>query len=220
MLLGKLEADDAALTMVYDCFGKLHQHFVHDEVLQKIVADRLQFMYTDSMGLAYMLTPKFAAEGYYFDDDRREIVGYARSWALRTEPAIANDVRKEMIDFVTKMSNLSIDQQETIFEMDAKSYWTVFGKREFPALYKIAKPISEMVCSSAGSERAWSTFRFIHSRLRNRLANERVKKLVFVYTNCAMLDEEDKFDYISEEGAIISGMDCSDLIEEELENLL
>lgn len=113
-----------------------------------------------------------------------------------------------MINFMTKMATLSAHQQETVFEMDARSFWNVFGRLDFPALYQVAKPIIEMVCSSAASERGWSTFRFIHSRLRNKLTNDRVKKLVFVYTNCAMLDEEDKYDYIREEGAVISGMDC------------
>lgn len=93
------------------------------------------------------------------------------------------------------------------------------SRREYPALYQVAKPTIEMVCSSAASERGWSTFRFIHSRLRNRLTNERVKKLVFVYTNCAMLDQEDKFDYIFEEGAVISGTDCEES-EENSENVL
>lgn len=212
---GKFEADDAALPIVYDYFAQLYQHYEYDENLQKITADRFQFLYSDSMGLAYIFTPKFAAEGFFFDDDKREIMGYAKAFALKSNPQIADDVKQEMISYVTRMSRLPIQQQETIFDMDARSYWSVFGHKEYPALYQIAKPITEMVCSSAASERGWSTFRFIHSRLRNRLANQRVKKLVFVYTNCAMLDEEDQFDYIFEDGAIIDGIDCQEDDEED-----
>lgn len=211
-ILGKLEADDAGLSLVYEYFGKLHKHFdhEHDDIIKKVVETRFQFLYSDSMGLAYMFTPKFSAAGYYFDDDRREILGYAKVWALKNRPEIADKVHQEMIDFVTKMATLSVHQQETVFAMSARSYWNVFGRHEHPALYEVAKPVVEMVCSSAASERGWSTFRFIHSRLRNRLSNDRVKKLVFVFTNCAMLDQEDKYDYIFEDGAVINGSDCEE----------
>lgn len=65
-----------------------------------------------------------------------------------------------------------------------------------------------MVCSSAASERIWSIYRFIHSRLRNRLGNLKVEKLAFIYVNCAILDKADNTDYISDEGgAILTGID-------------
>jgi hypothetical protein len=56
-----------------------------------------------------------------------------------------------------------------------------------------------MTCSSAASERVWSIYRFIHSRLHNRLANEKVKKLAFIYVNCAILDTDDQTDYMISE---------------------
>ena len=63
---------------------------------------------------------------------------------------------------------------------------------------KFAK-IVEMISSSATSERTWSIFRFIHNRLRNRLTNDRVKKLVFLYTNSVLLDNVDKNNYVLSE---------------------
>jgi hypothetical protein len=58
------------------------------------------------------------------------------------------------------------------------------------------------------SEHVWSIYRFIHSLLRNRLANEKVKKLAFIYMNCAILDSDDQTDYIADFGAVLDGMDC------------
>jgi hypothetical protein len=49
-----------------------------------------------------------------------------------------------------------------------------------------------------------------HSGSFNRLTNERIKKLVFIYTNCVLLDATDKNDYILEDGAVITGNDCED----------
>jgi hypothetical protein len=66
----------------------------------------------------------------------------------------------------------------------------------------------EMNSSSAPSERVWSTYRFIHSRLRNRLSNEKVEKLAFVYVNCSILDKMDQTNYFADDGAILSGVDC------------
>lgn len=171
---------------------------------------RLEFLFTPSMGLAYMLTPKHAANGFYFDDDQTAIVSSARDLALKINPLNADEVEMQMNDFITKVSTLPAKLQETTFKLSARTYWSTIGRRDFPALSEIAKPIVEMICSSATAERTWSTFKFIHSRLRNRLTNGRVEKLVFIYTNCVLLDEKDKNDYILEEGAVLSDQDCEE----------
>jgi len=36
--------------------------------------------------------------------------------------------------------------------MTAKNYWIILGRDKYPALYEIAKPINEMICSSAIAE--------------------------------------------------------------------
>lgn len=166
------------------------------------------------MGLAYMLTPIHAAEGFYFDDDQTDIIGYAAELAQKVYAENVDNVGEQMLSYVTKMSTLSAKQRDVIFKMSAKNYWSIIGRREFSDLYKVAKPIIEMICSSATSERTWSTFKFVHSRLRNRLTNEKVEKLVFLYTNCVLLDESDKNDYILEDGAVLSGLDHEDIAQE------
>lgn len=70
-----------------------------------------------------------------------------------------------------------------------------------------------MIASSAASERVWSTYRFIHSRLRSQLGNEKVEKLVFIYTTCAFLDETDQNDYLAEDAMMLQGSDYDENIE-------
>ncbi|CAG8570657.1 26723_t:CDS:2 [Dentiscutata erythropus] len=41
--------------------------------------------------------------------------------------------------------------------------------------------------TSASSERNWSSFNFVHSKLRNRLHNPRVEKIVYIYWNLQIL---------------------------------
>jgi len=46
--------------------------------------------------------------------------------------------------------------------------------------------------SSAAAERNWSNFGFIHNKLRARLNNDRVKKLVALYQNLRIQKEINK----------------------------
>lgn len=209
-IIGKLEADNAPLTLVYQYFGELYKHYVNDKTIQEKVKKRLEFLLTDSMGLSFMLDPKQAANGYYFDEDRTDFMGLAKEFALKMNLENADKVEEQMFSFVTKMVMMPVKQQEIIFGMSAEQYWICIGSKQFEELFKVAKPIMAMICSSATSERTWSTFRFIHSRLRNRLTNERVEKLVFIYTNKVLLDEKDLEDYILEDGAVINGIDCEE----------
>lgn len=195
--------------LAYYEFSKLFQHYAYDPTLQEIAKKRFKFVFTDSMGIAYMLTPRFASEGFYFDDNKFEIMSSVEKFVEKRRPELAQQARSEIISFVTKMSSLPEHKKDFIYDMTARQYWVIFGQNEFPALYVAAKPINEMVCSSAASERIWSIYKFIHSRLRNRLSNEKVEKLVALYVNCAILDKNDFNDYIMEqEGAVLDGNDC------------
>ena len=52
-----------------------------------------------------------------------------------------------------------------------------------PHLVDIACRLGSIPASSATAERVWSAFGNIHSKKRNRLTNERVGKLGFIYIN-------------------------------------
>ena len=51
----------------------------------------------------------------------------------------------------------------------------------------MALKILSIPATSAASERNWSAFNFIYTKLRNRLHNERVEKIVFIYWNLKIL---------------------------------
>lgn len=72
------------------------------------------FVYTDSMGLAYILTPKFAADGFYFDDDRLEILRYAKQLVENRDPEKADAADVEIIKCVAKMSSLTGDKKKLL----------------------------------------------------------------------------------------------------------
>jgi hypothetical protein len=212
---GKLEADNAPLSLVYHYFGVMFKFFHADPVIQKSVKERWDFLSTESTGISYMLTPKHAADGFYIDDDKLDILKHVNKIASAQFPGFGDKAEEEMVQFVSKMSALEGTRREQIFKLDSKHYWNIFGQQEFPTLYLLAKSVNEMICSSAASERIWSIYRFIHSRLRNRLSNEKVEMLAYVYVNCAIFDELDLTDYIADIGAVLSGMDCQNAEEED-----
>src|SRR4051794_22213639 len=73
--------------------------------------------------------------------------------------------------------------------MGPKQFWTVLFRNKFRSLSKLASRVFTVPTSSESSERIWSVFDFIHSRPRNRLSTDKVNKLVFVYTNSALLSK-------------------------------
>lgn len=204
---GKLESDDAPLSLVYHYFGEMFKFYELNSIIQQKVKNRWDFLSTECTGISYMLTPKFAADGFYIDNDKIDIIDHVNKVVSSRYPALGEIAALEMVEFGSKMSSLQGTRKEIIFKLNPKSYWNVFGRHEFPALYECAKSVNEMICSSAASERVWSIYRFIHTRLRNRLSNDKVEKLAFVYINCAILDKIDKTDYLLDDGAILSEAD-------------
>jgi hypothetical protein len=186
----------------------MYQKFEHDEFIKAKVKDRLKFLYHPCVGLSYLLSPSHAAEGFFFADDKLDFAASIRDLASKTHPHIVEEISNELMSFLSDMSKLPESRKQFVLRMSAEQYWNIAGVVKYPNLAKIALKISSMICSSAISERTWSTFNFIHSRLRNRLTTERVNKLVFIYTNCVSLDGSDKNDYILEEGAVVNGNDC------------
>lgn len=106
-VIGKLESDSASLSLVYHYFGKMFKEFEHDKVLQQKVKKRFDFLNSPTVGLAYMLTPKFAATGIYFDEDRVDIISTVQNLACSTYPELADQIQRELISFVSEMSSLT-----------------------------------------------------------------------------------------------------------------
>jgi hypothetical protein len=69
------------------------------------------------------------------------------------------------------------------------SWWKSNFMHKFPIVVELACRVLSIPTSSAAAERNWSNFGFIHSKLRARLNNDRVKKLVALYQNLRIQKE-------------------------------
>lgn len=137
--------------------------------LVKLVRKRFDFMYGDAHGVAYLFDPRYLGD------------------------KMSRELRKEVEDFVfnfptpdgstckERMEKLA--QEYTAFRIDALNEREQNGFR-FKMIGN-SKSVLQwwMAASSAASERNFSTFGFIHSKLRNRLSPKKVKKLVYIKTN-------------------------------------
>ena len=61
--------------------------------------------------------------------------------------------------------------------------WWQYHGSSFPTLQALAIKLLGQPCSSSCAERNWSTYKFIHSLKRNKMAPTRVEDLVYVYSN-------------------------------------
>ena len=68
--------------------------------------------------------------------------------------------------------------------------WWIADGTDWPLLQNFALRVFVKAASSAASERNFSTFDFIHSKLRNRLSPEKVKKLVNIKTNTLQMTDQ------------------------------
>ncbi|KAL5146480.1 hypothetical protein HKD37_06G016307 [Glycine soja] len=71
-------------------------------------------------------------------------------------------------------------------QMDPKAWWLVHGVNAL-ILQKVALKLLAQPCSSSCCERNWSTYSFIHSLKRNKMAPHRAEDLVFVHSNLRLL---------------------------------
>ena len=143
---------------------------------------RMDFLYGNAIGIAYLLDLRYLGDGMATVQKRK------------TEDIIFNFVH---------------DQKETLFmeytqfmnsagqEHDASDFWfqmlmnqtktvlqyLLIDSKEYRLLREIAVKVFSMVTSSAAFERNFSMMGFVHSKLRNSLKQESVKKLVYIKTN-------------------------------------
>ena len=125
-----------------------------DKDIQQKVQSRLDFLFTPGIGIAFILTPKNAAEGLYLNKDKTDFITATVEFAKKIKPEIANTAEDELIAFIEEMAALPERRKEKIFKMNVQNHWNI-GRHKYPALYEIAESVNEMICSSATAERAW-----------------------------------------------------------------
>lgn len=206
-----------------------------------LVWERLEFMYGDAIGIAYILDPvllgkdmldqhRHRAEDSLFESVSRGIV-------ITDENQVQYEAKKEQLfveytEWVIK-ANSERAKNDFRFKMLSKGtktciqYW-LLDCLPYPTLREVAINVFSMVTSSAASERGFSAMGFVHSKLRNRLAADKVQKLVFIKNNAPQLmsthqvgidwgdtdDDEEEEEDINEDECIIDDKGSTSEVDE------
>ena len=196
MFVKMFQSDAAPCSDVYKAFVELEDKMRSlanvdadkKAYLVKLVRDRFIFMYGDVHGVAYLLDPRYLGDAM-LRTLRNEIEDFVYKFPSKdgtTNQARMEQMAQEYTAF--RIDALKERQLSTFrFKMIGKSksvlQWWMADGTDWPLLQNLALRAFSMAASSAASERNFSTFGFIHSKLRNRLGPEKVQKLVYIKTN-------------------------------------
>lgn len=185
-LIGKLERNDATSEQVLESFIDLRNHYVHAGNVEaaRLVVTRFNFIVNDHLRVAYLLNHQKVMNGIeYMPGDEVNCMTALANEAMRFEGEnLKAETFKELSLFHRRMANLTSLEKLTLAQMKSPAYWNVLGKSEFPSLAFLASKLLGPA-SAASTERAWSIYRWIHSRLRNRLSLAKIDKLAFIIIN-------------------------------------
>jgi hypothetical protein len=96
--------------------------------------------------------------------------------------AIFDEIKKYRIQALNDKKSNNFNYRRLRDSLSPLEYWQTEGEY-WPLLQPIALRLFSMVASSASSERNFSTFGFIHQKLRNSLEPHKVMQLVYIKTN-------------------------------------
>ena len=136
----------------------MYNSSMDDKDIQQKVQSRLDFLFTPGIGIAFILTPKNAAEGLYLNEDKTDFITATVEFAKKIKPEIADTADDELNAFIGERAALPERRKEKIFKMNVQKYWNIIGRHKYPALYEIAESVNEMICSSATAERLGQPF--------------------------------------------------------------
>ena len=152
------------------------------EYIKELIKSRFQYIYGDAHGVGYLLDPRYTGEKLE-PKLREELEEFIVNFPLDKEiPSQENKIAtyRQLMEFFISANGhkarnsfhykMLVQEQKSPLE-----YWLIYGTN-WPLLQKIDKKVFSMAVSSTSSERNFSTFGFVHSKLRNQLAPETVKK--------------------------------------------
>ncbi|RLN91956.1 hypothetical protein BBJ28_00018483 [Nothophytophthora sp. Chile5] len=167
-------------------YGELEMPITEYGLIVRVIQDRFNFVYGDAHGVAFLLDPRYAGVDMDLDTCQR-VKDFIYSWhGAEKEEATSVELVKYHASLTHRSRELKLVEAKKI---SVREFW--LGLRQYPLLQDIALAVFSSACSSAAAERNFSAHKFVHSQVRNRLGEDTVKKLVFLFFNLKNVDEED-----------------------------
>ena len=144
-------------------------------------------MYHPAIVLAYYLDPRYCGKSLSQEHSRINFLIEEASKLINKNSNA--QLAREMLEYQSKLGVFSLNvlwSDEAT--KDPITWWSAL-RNEVPVLSEFAAKLMSIPASSAAAERNWSHFGFVHSLRRNRLTNDRVFKLVYLYSNLRLNDK-------------------------------
>jgi Protein of unknown function (DUF 659)/hAT family C-terminal dimerisation region len=180
------------------CLDKVEKNTNYSQAKLKIVAGivkkRWNYMHSPLHSLAYVLDPEYKTFDWFVNKEVK--TDFMKTLTKMYDLQFA---RAALIETATYKLFSDPDAIADLKETPGWLWWQLHGA-DFPNMRQAAMRILGHVSSACACERSWSTYDFIHSRVRNRLIPERARDLVFCFTNNRLLTElhknKGKFSYV------------------------
>lgn len=195
MFIVMFQSDKVFLSDVYNCFQVLNGSFESDIFTpeerawaKKVVAARFDFLCIPAHGLTARLDPRYMHLDTVLVREKHDKLICEMSLDGTPVPEDIQLLRyTELEDLdlhVQRMKSTNGIPWKVMLKplVNIKKWWSTKGTM-WPNLKPIALTLFSLVPSAGSAERNFSTFGFIHSKLRNRLGSETVAKLVFIKQN-------------------------------------
>ena len=82
---------------------------------------------------------------------------------------------------------VAVEQQVASINSKPHLQWACVFGREYPLLIEPAVRLLTMATQSADVERCCKVHKLVHTKMRNRLKNDNVRKLVYCYVNLRLI---------------------------------
>lgn len=189
VILALLEGDFATLSFGWSCLLQYSQFLSTTTLNQRypklhmMFVARMDFVYTPpTVGMAYCLDPRYKGKDLSPDRAAEVRSRIHALWAL-----------KEWIKYHSPKDDPVLSSMFLHENIDGRPRaWWNSVRADFPILSETASRLLSIVCNSASSERIWSRFSLIHTKIRNRLTAEKSIVLCRIYAWLQMSNRECK----------------------------
>jgi len=159
-------------TELVDCFPETLTYY----------RSRKQFAFCDVVALANLVDPRY--RGVDLSNDEK-----ISARKLLTTLG-GDDILLEFQEFIVKSSRKNREIFIETLTSDPLVWWEATGGLYYPKLCIIAEKVLSIVCNSASSERIWSKFSLLHSKIRNKMQSRTTIVLCIIYAWLRMKHSE------------------------------
>lgn len=190
----KFQSDSVPISEVFNMFLSIKNEYLkllNDSkitylqmmALHALVNARLDKHYKLVHGLSYNMDPRYFGQNLSLAQKGAVETHLSEFKLPNIEGNALNDLTKLKLDINIRNYHQAMVKELKDGSISTIEFYVNLSDSDYPHLKALGLKVFSLVISSCASERNFSAFTFIHSKLRNRLTDDRVNKLISIYVN-------------------------------------